>query len=278
MLVSFIIRLVCSLLFLAWAPIPVHAAQIMGGVTIVGNGPERPMIDDLARTFEKANPAAYVDIIWNKHAKTVAMVRGGQADLAVAGRTDPNLRATHIGWDGIAIMVQVSNSTNEVTLQQIADVFSGKVKYWSDLGGPDKRITIINRHRTQHLTDSFERTLGIVNQIPKDARVIGPEQKATNTVVGTLSPNSAVTYMSLRPALAAVNTGVAVRLLPIDQVEPEYPTVKDGRYPIRRPVLLLSRQEVNATVQGFLDFVLSPKGQDIVDGSYTSLDRKKPTP
>ena len=83
--------------------------------------------------------------------------------------------------------------------------------------------------------------------------------------------------MSLGPALAAVKTGVAVRLLPIDQVEPEQPTVKDGRYPIRRPVLLLSRQEVTATAQGFLDFVLSPKGQDIVDGTYTSLDRKKPT-
>jgi hypothetical protein len=65
------------------------------------------------------------------------------------------------------------------------------------------------------------------------------------TVVGTLPPLSAVTYISLSTGLSVVSTGVAVRLLPVDKIEPESPTVKDGRYPLRRPILLLSKKEAN---------------------------------
>ena len=147
------------------------------------------------------------------------------------------------------------------------------MKYWSELGGPDERIKIINRHPTQNLSHAFERSLGIVGQIPKSAEVVGLEQKATNKVVGTLSPYSAVTFMSLKPALTAVRTGAGVRLLPIDMIEPERPTVKDGRYSLRRPVLFLSRKEPSPTVKAFIAFALSAPGQGIIDESYQSLDK-----
>ena len=169
-------------------------------------------------------------------------------------------------------MVDVMNSTKNITQREVADLFAGKIKFWSALGGPDTRVKIINRHPTQNLTHAFEQSLGIAGQIPESAEVIAAEQKATNTVVGTLPPFGAVTYMSLSPALAAVKTGVAVRLLPVDNVEPEGPTVKDGRYKLRRPVLLLSRKEMGPATQAFLAFALSPEGQRLIDRSYTSLD------
>lgn len=249
-----------------------NAAEVSGPVVITGHGPERPMIEDLAKAFEKAHSAAYVDIIWSRNAKIVKLVKSGEADLAVAGQPEPGLTSHQIAWDGIAIMINTANSTSEVTTSQVADIFSGKVKYWSELGGPDDRIRLINRHRTQNLTHYFEHALKIVGQIPATADVVGPEQKATNKVVGTLKPYSAVTYMSLTPALKAVRTGAGVRLLPVDRVEPEQPTIKDGRYPLRRPVLLLTRQDVTPTVEAFIAFALSPKGQRIIDRSYTSLD------
>jgi phosphate transport system substrate-binding protein len=230
------------------------------------------MIDDLARAFEKAHPAAYVDINWSRNAKILQLVRSGEADIAVAGKTEPDLEAHQVAWDGIAIMVNASNAAKEVTKEQVAAIFSGKVKSWSELGGPDDRIKIINRHPTQNLTYSFEDSLGIVGQIPSSAEVIGPEQRATNRVVGILSPFSAVTFMSLRPALMAVRTGAAVRLLPIDRVEPERPTVKDGRYTIRRPVLFLTRKDPNPTVNAFIDFARSQTGRQIIDQSYVTLD------
>ena len=256
-------------------PLQVAGEGPSGSLVIAGNGPEMPMIEQLARTFEKANPRAYLDILWDDNSKPIEMVRSGQAHIAVTGKEEPGLNATQIGWDGIAVMVSLSNHTKEVTAQQVADIFSGKVRSWSDLGGPETRILLIDRPRNRNIRDAFEQFLGIAGKIPDSAKVIGPDDKVIKTVAGTLPPLSAVTYLSLGPALAAVTTGVAVRLLPLDKVEPEEPTVKDGRYKLRRPVLLLTRKESNPTTDAFLAFVLSKEAQTIIHNeAYTPVDQK----
>ncbi|MGH7167673.1 MAG: substrate-binding domain-containing protein [Nitrospiraceae bacterium] len=257
------------------APVQSAGEGPSGSLVIAGNGPEMPMIEQLARTFEKANPRAYLDILWDDNSKPVEMVKSGQAHIAVTGNEEPGLNATQIGWDGIAVMVNLANHMKEVTTQQVAEVFSGKVRFWSDLGGPDTKILLIDRPRNRNIRDAFEQYLGIAGKIPDSAKVIGPDDKAIKTVAGTLPPLSAVTYLSLGQALAAVTTGVAVRLLPLDKVEPEGPTVKDGRYKLRRPVLLLTRKESNQTADAFLAFVLSKEAQTIIDNeAYTPLDQK----
>ncbi len=263
--------MICLVVFAAATPVG-STFKVLGPVAIAGHGPERPMVDDLAQAFEKKNPGAYVDINWHQNLKPLQVVRSGEADIAVMGKPEPDLVAHQVAWDGIAIMVDLMNKIKSVTKAQAADIFAGKVKFWSELGGPDTRVKIINRHFTQNLTYSFEQSLGIEGKIPDSAEVIGPEQKATNKVVGTLPPYGAVTYMSLTPALAAVKTGVAVRLLPVEDVEPEGPTVKDGRYGLRRPVLFLTRKDPSPATKAFIEFALSPEGQRLIDESYTSLD------
>ncbi|MGH7254575.1 MAG: substrate-binding domain-containing protein, partial [Nitrospirales bacterium] len=103
------------------------AAEPSGPVRIVGNGPEQPMIEELARAFERKYRLAYVDIFWHEFAKTLKMLRAGETDIAVTGKPEDDLQATRIGWDGIAIMVHISNTAKELTKQQIADIFAGKV-------------------------------------------------------------------------------------------------------------------------------------------------------
>ncbi|MER3424172.1 MAG: hypothetical protein C4293_14070 [Nitrospiraceae bacterium] len=272
-----IMTVLCALLLFSQSPLPLPAAETgaSGPLVIAGNGPEFNMIERLAKAFEKANPGAYVDILWDEHSKPIEMVKSGQAQVAVAGKEEPNLKATQIGWDGIAIMVNLSNHTKEVTTQQIADIFSGKVKFWSDLGGPETKIMVIDRPRNRNIRDAFEQQIGITGKMANGAKTIGPDDEAIKTVVGTLPPLSAVTYISLGPALEAVNSGVAVRLLPVDKVEPEEPPVKDGRYKLRRPILLLTK-ESNPTVEAFAAFALSKEGQTIIDNEgYTPFDQKK---
>lgn len=245
-------------------------------LVIAGNGPEQAVIEQLARAFEKANPRAYIDILWDENSKPVDLVKSGQAHIAVTGQEDPALHGVQIGWDGIAVVVNLSNHTKEVTSQQVADIFSGKLKSWSDLGGPDTRILLIDRPRNRNIRETFEQQLGISGKIPDGVKVIGADDKAIKTVVGTLPPLSAVTYVSLGPALEAVNSGVAIRLLPIDKVEPEEPPVKDGRYKLRRPILLLTKQGSNPVAEAFAAFALSKEGQTIVDNEgYTPLGQKK---
>ncbi len=249
---------------------------VSGNLGIAGNGPEQAVIEQLTRAFEKANPRAYVDILWDENSKPVDQVRSGQAQIAVTGQEDADLHAAQIGWDGIAVVVNLSNHTKEVTSQQVADIFSGKMKSWSDLGGPDTRILLIDRPRNRNIRETFEQQLGISGKIPDGVKVIGADDKAIKTVVGTLPPLSAVTYVSLGPALEAVNSGVAIRLLPIDKVEPEEPPVKDGRYKLRRPILLLTKQGSNPLAEAFAAFALTKEGQTIVDNEgYTPLGQKK---
>lgn len=253
---------------------PWSQAELSGNLIIAGNGPEQTTIESLARAFEKANPRAYVDVVWDDHSKPVEMVKAGDAHVAVTGSEDPALATTQIAWDGIGILVHLSNFTKEVTKQQVADIYSGKVKEWSELGGPETKILLIDRPKNQNIRDAFERQLGINGKIPDNAKVIAKDDKVVKTVVGTLPPMSAVAYISLNQGLAVVTSGVAVRLLPVDKVEPEVPTVKDGRYPLRRPVLLLAKKDPNPLVDAFVQFAQSPAGRQIITDTYIPFERK----
>lgn len=272
-----IARLALSLslsLLLSWGMAPLVLAEIAGNLVIAGNGPELTTIEPLARAFEKANPRAYLDVVWDSNSRPVEMVKSGQAHIAVTGAEAPDLSATPIAWDGIGILVHLSNLTKELTKQQVADIFSGKITMWSELGGLDTKILVIDRPRNQNVREAFESQLGITGKITSSAKVIGPDEQVIKTVVGTLPPLSAVAYLSLNQGLSVVASGVAVKLVPIDRVEPEGPTVKDGRYPLRRPVLLVSKNEPHPLAEAFTQFVLSPAGQQLIAETYIPINEK----
>ncbi|MBA2487559.1 MAG: substrate-binding domain-containing protein [Nitrospirales bacterium] len=252
-------------------------AEVNGSMVITGNGPEQRMMESLARAFEKANPRAYLDILWDDNSKPIEMVKAKQAQIAVTGTEEKTLQSFQIGWDGMAIMVHQSNFTKEVTTKEVGELFSGKFRMWADLGGPDTKVLLIDRPRNQNNRDAFEQQLGISGKIPEGTKVIAKDEKVIKTIAGTLPPLSAVAYVSMGQALEAVASGVPVRLLPVDKVEPETPTVRDGRYSLRRPVLLLSNKEPDPLVEAFQQFALSDGGQKIISEFYTPLT-KKPSP
>ncbi len=234
-------------------------------VTIAGNGPELHVIEQLTRAFEQAHPGNVVEIRWDASFHPIHMVKAGEADFAVAGQTDPNLTAIPIAWDGIALVVDFTNPLRGVTTQQAAAMFSGKVTRWSNLGGSDLVIQLIDRPETQHIRGTLEQELGIIGQIPATAKVKESDQKAISTVAGN---TSAVTYASLGIALEAVSYGVGVTLLAVDQVEPSKETVKNAQYKLRRPILLLKRKAPHPTADAFAAFALSNIGQDIVSNMF----------
>lgn len=273
MMARLVLRLGLSLL-LSWGVATVAFADVAGSLTIAGNGPELTTIEPLARAFEKANPRAYLDVLWDANSKPVEMVKSGQAHIAVTGTEAPGLSAILIAWDGIGVLVHLSNFTKEVTKQQVADIFSGKITLWSEVGGPETKILVIDRSRNQNIRDAFESQLGITGKITAAAKMIGSDEQVIKTVVGTLPPLSAIACLSLSQGLSAVSAGVPVRLLPIDKIEPEGPTVKDGRYPLRRPILLLSKKVPHPLAEAFTQFALSPAGQQLIAETYIPLKEK----
>jgi phosphate transport system substrate-binding protein len=240
---------------------------LSAAITIAGNGPELRMVERLTRAFEKQHLGAVVEIRWDPSFQPTHMVKSGEADLAVTGQTDPDLIATPIAWDGIAVVVDFANPIREITSLQLAAIFSGVVTQWSDVGGIDARIELIDRPSNQLIRGTFETILEIVGKIPPSAHVSRSDQRAISSVAGN---GSAVTYVSLGVALDAVTYGVGVALLNVDQVEPAKQTVSDGRYRLRRPILLLHKNETNSTAVSFVDFARSKEAKEIIEEMFVS--------
>jgi len=133
------------------------------------------------------------------------------------------------------------------------------------VGGIDTRIELITRPSNQPIRGTFETVLEIIGKSPHSAHVSRSDQRAISSVAGN---GSAVTYVSLGVALDAVTYGVGVALLSVDQVEPAKQTVKDGRYRLRRPVLLLRKHEANPTAASFADFAHSKEAKDIIEEMF----------
>lgn len=260
MIGSSVLFVIASLLF--WV-----ADTAAGAVTVAGNGPELRLFERLTRAFEQKRLGAVVEIRWDPAFHPVAMVKSGEADVAVSGQMDPDLISIPIAWDGIAVVVDFTNPVKAVTSGQLAAVFSGVVTHWSALGGPDDRIQLIDRPPNQHIRGTFETVLEIAGKIPAAAPVRRSDQRAISSVAGN---GSAVTYASLAVAMDAVMYGVGVALLHIDGIEPARQTVKDGRYRLRRPVMLLRKHASNPTAEAFAEFALSQEGQDIVEDMFVS--------
>ena len=258
-----VISLIVALAFLVWPA----GESLSAAITIAGNGPELRMVERLTRAFEKQHLGAVVEIRWDPSFQPTHMVKSGEADLAVTGQIDPDLVATPIAWDGIAVVVDFANPLREITSQQLAAMFSGVVTRWSDLGGIDARIKLIDRPSNQFIRGTFETILDIVGKIPPSAHVSRSDQRAISSVAGN---GSAVTYVSLGVALDAVTYGVGVALLNVDQVEPAKQTVSDGRYRLRRPILLLRKHESNSTAASFVDFMRSKEAKDIIEETFVS--------
>jgi phosphate transport system substrate-binding protein len=153
---------------------------VTGAITVIGTGPERCVIERLARAFEKAHLGTAIEIRWNRNFNVATMLPAGEADVAVSAREYPGLSATQIAWDGIAVIVNLTNPLTEVTSQQVAQLFSGRIANWSALHERGAgNVELIRRPADQHLNEGLERALGINGQVLKAATVIRSDQRCS---------------------------------------------------------------------------------------------------
>lgn len=247
---------------------PCTTLALTGRIVIAGYGPEQPVIQDLARAFEKLHPGTAIDLEWDKTVRAVEMVKAREAHVAVADGTDPELDSAIIAWDGIAVITNFSNPLTELTSEQLRGLLTGKLARWSDLEGADKPVEVIARSGNGNLTAGLEKSLGIAGRMAKTAMTARSDQQTLRLVSGR---DAAISYMSLRAALRALEDGIPVRILTIDHVEPGEPTVANGSYPIKRPVIMLSGFEKDPLTASFLSFAQSASGQLLVQNLYTPL-------
>ena len=266
----------CWLMALLPLGLPVHGAteELTGSALIVGNGPERYAIEALAKNFEALHPKTSIDFFWHQNARPVEEVREHGADIAITGQAEQDLPSTTVAWDGIAVVTNFSNAIEDITRDQLAKIFSGKIKYWSQVyeEGPEARISLIHRTWNQNIRQPFEQFLGLENHTESRAKIVEKENETFKAINGDIY---SISYVSMGPALQARKDGYGVTLLFIDDIEPEYQTVLDGTYPLRRPVVFVMNPKTSPVARAFLEHVLSPQGQRAIKTGASGLFQDK---
>jgi len=257
-----------SCIFFGLLVAPLAAFALTVRIVIAGYGPEQPVMQDLARAYEKLHPGTSIDVEWDKTVRAVEMVKTGEAHIAVTDHTDPSLDAVPMAWDGIAVIANFANPLTELTGEQVRRLFTGQSRRWSDFEGADQPVEIIARIGNDNLTAGFETSLGIPGRLVHSSTTARSDQQVLRLVSGR---DAAVSYMSLGAALRAQEDGIPIRILTIDGVEPGEPTVVSGRYPLKRSVLLLTALQRDPLTASFLSFIQSSAGQSLIGSLYTPL-------
>lgn len=166
-----------------------------------------------------------------------------------------SLEATVIGLDGIALVVHPTNEISDITIEDLAKVYSGEITNWKDLGGADKAIVVIGREDGSGTRDGFESIV----MGDKEAKY-AQELESTGSVINAVATtDGAIGYASL------ANVDDTVKALKVEGVEATEANVKSGEYKVQRPFICASvKGSDNALVKAYLDFILSEDGQALV--------------
>lgn len=246
----------------AEAPATTAAAKLSGTVATDGSTSMEKVIGALGEAFMEANPDTTFTYNPTGSGSGIQAVQEGRCDIGLSSRAlkdaekEAGLTETVLAYDGIAMIVNPANPVEDLSLEQIADIYTGKITNWSEVGGNDSQIVLIGREAGSGTRGGFEEIVGVV-----DACQYRQELSSTGDVITTVAQNpDAIGYASL----AAVKD--TVKALKVAGVTPTEATVKDGTYTIQRPFVLATKtgEKLNDVAQAFFDYVTSADASEII--------------
>ena len=244
------------------APATAAAAKLSGTVATDGSTSMEKVVGALGEAFMEANPDTTFTYNPTGSGSGIQAVQEGRCDIGLSSRAlkdaekEAGLTETVLAYDGIAMIVNPANPVEDLSLEQIADIYTGKITNWSEVGGNDSQIVLIGREAGSGTRGGFEEIVGVV-----DACQYRQELSSTGDVITTVAQNpDAIGYASL----AAVKD--TVKALKVAGVTPTEATVKDGTYTIQRPFVLATKtgEKLNDVAQAFFDYATSAEAGEII--------------
>ena len=238
------------------------AAKLSGTVATDGSTSMEKVIGALGEAFMEANPDTTFTYNPTGSGSGIQAVQEGRCDIGLSSRAlkdaekEAGLTETVLAYDGIAMIVNPANPVEDLSLEQIADIYTGKITNWSEVGGNDSQIVLIGREAGSGTRGGFEEIVGVV-----DACQYRQELSSTGDVITTVAQNpDAIGYASL----ASVKD--TVKALKVAGVTPSEATVKDGTYTIQRPFVLATKtgEKLNDVAQAFFDYATSADAGEII--------------
>ena len=238
------------------------AATISGTVSTDGSTSMEKVIGALSESYMAANKDVTVNYNPTGSGAGITAVQEGTCDIGLSSRAlkdeekTAGLQETVLAYDGIAIIVRPDNPVSDLTLEQIAQLYTGEITNWKDVGGNDAQVVLIGREAASGTRDGFESITGT-----KDKCQYRQELTSTGDVITTVSQNpDAIGYASL----ASIKD--SVKALNVDGVTPSEASVKDGSYKVQRPFVLVTVEgkALSSAAQSFFDYATSADAADII--------------
>ena len=238
------------------------AASVSGTVSTDGSTSMEKFIGALSESYMAANKDVTVNYNPTGSGAGITAVQEGTCDIGLSSRAlkdeekAAGLKETVLAYDGIAIIVHPDNPVSDLSIEQIAKLYTGEITNWKDVGGSDAEVVLIGREAASGTRDGFESITGT-----KDKCQYRQELTSTGDVITAVSQNpDAIGYASL----AAIKD--SVKALSVDGVTPSETTVKDGSYQVQRPFVLVTVEgkALSAAAQSFFDYATSADAADII--------------
>ena len=241
------------------------AAAISGTVSTDGSTSMEKVIGALSESYMAANKDVTVNYNPTGSGSGITAVKEGTCDIGLSSRALKDeekaggLKETVLAYDGIAIIVHPDNPVSDLSIEQIAKLYTGEITNWKDVGGNDAEVVLIGREAASGTRDGFESITGT-----KDKCQYRQELTSTGDVITAVSQNpDAIGYASL----ASIKD--TVKSLNVGGVTPSEATVKDGSYLVQRPFVLVTVEgkALSPAAQAFFDYALSADAASIISAA-----------
>ena len=238
------------------------AAAVSGTVSTDGSTSMEKVIGALSESYMAANKDVTVNYNPTGSGAGITAVQEGTCDIGLSSRAlkdeekAAGLTETTVALDGIAIIVNAENPVTDLSIDQIAQIYTCLLYTWKDVGGNDAQVVLIGREAASGTRDGFESITGT-----KDKCQYRQELTSTGDVITTVSQNpDAIGYASL----ASIKD--SVKALNVDGVTPSEASVKDGSYKVQRPFVLVTVEgkALSSAAQSFFDYATSADAADII--------------
>ncbi|MES2295494.1 MAG: phosphate ABC transporter substrate-binding protein [Pseudomonadota bacterium] len=238
-------------------------------LTLTGSSTIAPLAQALASQFEQLHPGVKVDVQAGGSSRGVADARSGLAQIGMVSRAlradESDLSAFTIARDGIAIIVQRDNPVRQLSRAQIIGLYTGQLRDWSAVGGGAHAVTVVNKAEGRSTLELFLHHFDLKASAIRADVVIGENQQGIKTVAGNAG---AIGYVSIGTAEYEAAHGGAIKLLPMDGVVASTPSVRDGSFPLARPLNLVTRPQPTGLSKQFIDFAMSRAAHDAIVKEY----------
>lgn len=239
-------------------------ADLSGTVSTDGSTSMEKVIGALSEAFQEKYPNVTVTYNPTGSGSGITAVTEGNCDIGLASRNlkdeeKNGLTSTTVAIDGIAMIVNTANEVSDLSLDQIAKIYTGEITNWKDVGGADQEIVVIGREAGSGTRDGFESITGTSDKCQMDQ-----ELTSTGAVIQAVGANeAAIGYASL----AAVDD--TIKTLTVEGVAPSEETVLDGTYKIQRNFNMITNdsKELSPAAQAFLDFATSLEAASLIEAA-----------